>query len=333
MSHVDDGTLHAYLDGELTPAEAQGVDAHLAQCPACRRRVDEERALIARADELLGIAAPPHRDVPPFRPGDVEPPVRLWWRLRLPLAWAATVVVALGAGMYLGRGAPGVQPASQASDFAADASSDSALEPRLDAKAERRAPISPPRPARSPSAAAERKQAQAAPPARARAREKAAPAAAPTLSDLAAPGPALKGSPLTLDSARALLGTDPLVVPDLPINGVYAGRLIGYSPVVVVEQALDSNTAIDVISGRANALVVDRVVVTGAARPDSERAGERALRGRAGGVALGNLEQRADERDRPALIRFIGGLQVQLAGPLAPDSLRKLLQKVQPAKR
>ena len=32
MSHVDDGTLHAYLDGELPQAEARGVEAHVAEC-------------------------------------------------------------------------------------------------------------------------------------------------------------------------------------------------------------------------------------------------------------------------------------------------------------
>ncbi|OLB15861.1 MAG: hypothetical protein AUH07_02185, partial [Gemmatimonadetes bacterium 13_2_20CM_70_9] len=104
MSHVDDGTLHAYLDGELPPDEARGVDAHLAQCPDCRTHLEEERALIGRADELLGRAAPPDRALPPFRPGDVKPPARLWWQVRLPLAWAATVVLALGAGLYLGSG-------------------------------------------------------------------------------------------------------------------------------------------------------------------------------------------------------------------------------------
>jgi len=102
MSHVDDGNLHAYLDGELPATEAHDLEAHVAQCRECRVRLDEERALIARADELLGLAAPPDRAMPPFRPGDREPPVRLWWRVRLPLAWAATVVLALGAGLYLG---------------------------------------------------------------------------------------------------------------------------------------------------------------------------------------------------------------------------------------
>src|SRR3989441_11389342 len=98
MSHVDDGTLHAYLDAELSPVQSQDVEAHIAQCPGCRDRLEEERALIARADELLGLAAPPDRAVPPFRPGDLEPPVRLWWRGRLPLASAPSVLLAFRGG-------------------------------------------------------------------------------------------------------------------------------------------------------------------------------------------------------------------------------------------
>src|SRR6266568_2619614 len=116
MSHVDDGTLHAYLDGELSPAEVQGIEAHLAQCPACRGRLDEERALITRAGELLALAAPPDRELPPFRAGDVKPLTRLWWKVRLPLAWAATVAIALGIGTYLGRGIEQVPQAPTASD-------------------------------------------------------------------------------------------------------------------------------------------------------------------------------------------------------------------------
>src|SRR5437867_2308445 len=104
MSHVDEGTLHAYLDGELPPAEARGVEAHVAECPGCRARLEEERALMARAHELLGLAAPPDRATPPFRVGDLRPPARVWWRVPVPLAWAATVVLALGIGMYLGGG-------------------------------------------------------------------------------------------------------------------------------------------------------------------------------------------------------------------------------------
>src|SRR5256885_16150583 len=121
MSHVDDGTLHAYLDGELSPPEAQGVEAHLAQCPGCRGRLEEERALITRAGELLALAAPPDRALPPFRAGDVKPPPRLWWQVRQPLAWAATVVLALGIGTYLGNGLEQLPKSDTARDAARDA--------------------------------------------------------------------------------------------------------------------------------------------------------------------------------------------------------------------
>jgi anti-sigma factor RsiW len=54
MSHVDEGALHAYLDGELPPAERAGLEAHLAQCSACKTLLTEERALLERASALLG---------------------------------------------------------------------------------------------------------------------------------------------------------------------------------------------------------------------------------------------------------------------------------------
>ena len=103
MSHVDEGTLHAYLDGELAPVERERVDTHLKGCPACQARLAEERAIIERASRLLGMAAPPERVMPPLDQLR-RPPVI--WRLRRPLAWAATVVLAVGLGWFA-RGWPG----------------------------------------------------------------------------------------------------------------------------------------------------------------------------------------------------------------------------------
>jgi hypothetical protein len=108
MSHVDDGTLHAYLDGELTPVEREKVDTHLKGCPACQARLAEERALIERASRLLGVATPSERAIPPLE--QLRQP-RLGWRLRRPLAWAATLILAVGLGWYArgsfsGRAAP-----------------------------------------------------------------------------------------------------------------------------------------------------------------------------------------------------------------------------------
>lgn len=98
MSHVDEGTLHAYLDGELPAALRDEVAAHLAGCTACRTRLDEERAVIARARDLLGRAAPP-RPIREPAPARARRPGR-WPALRIPLAWAATLVLAFAVGWY-----------------------------------------------------------------------------------------------------------------------------------------------------------------------------------------------------------------------------------------
>lgn len=102
MSHVDDGTLHAYLDGELSPVEVERLETHIAACSGCRARLDEERALIDRAARLLGMAVPPgpERAAPPLH--ELRRPQVKWSRLRMPLAWAATIVVAVGIGYFAG---------------------------------------------------------------------------------------------------------------------------------------------------------------------------------------------------------------------------------------
>ncbi|PYO66610.1 MAG: hypothetical protein DMD69_13335 [Gemmatimonadetes bacterium] len=364
MSHVDDGALHAYLDGELSPLESQDVEAHIAQCPGCRRRLEEERALIARADELLGLAAPPDRATPPFRPGDREPPVRLWWRVRLPLAWAATVVLALGAGTYFGsRVLQREQPAAdqRTSDLAATSTLAPAAAPETGAT--RRAAPRPVGRTRAPAAptgvAAERKStakdksaevvvAEARPETSVALRDELAvsavkpslapqpvsPAPAPALAGMVGQY-ALTGPPVTLDSARAFLGTDPYAVPDLPVRGIYRARLIGFSG-VVVEQALDSSTVIAVITGRQAPLSLQSVVVTDAARADTVKPAERALMGRAAATPdslaaaerkpeAAALHARGAAANRPA-----AALVSEVRGPLSADSLAALQRRLQP---
>ena len=107
MSHVDEGTLHALLDGELAPAEVLEVQTHFATCPACSSRLDDARKLLAETERLvtaleaavpLGgdaatartarpLAAPP----PPRRP--VEPPARPAATPPLPAASPETLVL------------------------------------------------------------------------------------------------------------------------------------------------------------------------------------------------------------------------------------------------
>jgi Putative zinc-finger len=58
MSHVDEGTLHALLDGELAPAEVLEVQTHFATCPACSSRLTEARKLLAETERLVSALEP-----------------------------------------------------------------------------------------------------------------------------------------------------------------------------------------------------------------------------------------------------------------------------------
>lgn len=108
MSHIDDGMLHAYLDGaldEYPAAEAARVREHLEACGECRDRLEAERAIRNRAASILG-ATVPRVDVPTLeelrsyaRAADSRSsaaPSRLQR-----LGWAASIAVALGTGWIL----------------------------------------------------------------------------------------------------------------------------------------------------------------------------------------------------------------------------------------
>jgi hypothetical protein len=108
MSHVDEGLLHAYLDGAFPLGHAQGeeIEAHLAVCVDCRALLEEARALKDRSQMVLRHAAPPDVRIPPFeelraRRGDAVAQgssTKRGWFPPPRLAWAASLVLALGAG-------------------------------------------------------------------------------------------------------------------------------------------------------------------------------------------------------------------------------------------
>jgi anti-sigma factor RsiW len=53
MSHLDEGTLHALLDGELETHEVAEIQAHLNSCSACGLRLREVKEFLAEADRLI----------------------------------------------------------------------------------------------------------------------------------------------------------------------------------------------------------------------------------------------------------------------------------------
>ena len=61
MTHLGEGTLQAFLDGELPPGARADADRHLASCADCAGELAELRGLAERASALLGLvdAVPP----------------------------------------------------------------------------------------------------------------------------------------------------------------------------------------------------------------------------------------------------------------------------------
>ena len=110
MSHVDEGELVAYADGAY-PAEhpdAQRIAAHLTECGDCRTRLAQQETLRGRAAAILAYAAPASVRAPAFETLQQETR-QARPRRTIPLAWAATIVLAAGLGWF-GRGMWQYQP-------------------------------------------------------------------------------------------------------------------------------------------------------------------------------------------------------------------------------
>lgn len=61
MTHLDEGTLVAHLDGEIRGAEAEAIREHLDRCGRCAERVElleAHRAVVRRAVAALDLPAP-----------------------------------------------------------------------------------------------------------------------------------------------------------------------------------------------------------------------------------------------------------------------------------
>jgi hypothetical protein len=363
MSHVDEGTLHAYLDGELPPVERERVDTHLKGCPACQARLAEERALIERASRLLGMATPPERTMPPLE--QLRQP-RLTWRLRRPLAWAATVILAVGLGWYV-RGS-----------FATRATSTATAEQdtrRAEPVAAPTTPAATPPAALSDAAAPlardEHKVKDSMRRDRAADRElaagRAAVAANNALATRQTPPAMQKQDSAKLDAVAALPRNAPAVAirggrppapaaeaPQVTSGVVPVGEAA--SGVIVVDGAMARRRAPAILSTEwpliarqpaRDVLGMEPVIIPGfAVRAYRRNPAAREIvveQVTDAGTAISLIERRVDSVDFRAdsaaarqyaaaksvnerLARFVGLLRIEIDGPLTPDSLSSLLE-------
>ena len=74
MSHLDEGTLHAMLDGELENTEMMEIQAHLGSCSACGLRLREVKEYLAEADRLIASVEPAPATASAAPPASAERP-------------------------------------------------------------------------------------------------------------------------------------------------------------------------------------------------------------------------------------------------------------------
>ena len=91
MQHLEEGTIHAWLDGELSPAEQAAAEEHVASCDECKAAIAEARGFIAASSRILTALD--------AVPGDVVPASSTAAKMRAPAkftisrAWMAAAAV------------------------------------------------------------------------------------------------------------------------------------------------------------------------------------------------------------------------------------------------
>src|SRR2546423_14254437 len=94
MQHLDEGTIHSWLDGAVSADEAARAEAHVRECAQCQAAVAEARGFIAASSRILTALDNVPRGVIPAAAAQRR--VQSWaWRV------AATVLVVAGATLVL----------------------------------------------------------------------------------------------------------------------------------------------------------------------------------------------------------------------------------------
>ena len=324
MSHVDDGELTAYADGAY-PADdpvALRIGEHLSTCGNCRTRLEQNAELRTRAAEILHFATPLSMSAPAFETIEAQArtPMRRSKRT-FPLAWAASVILAIGLGWF-GRGAwqqPFAEQQVATRSVPAEAAQDHVIEETATAPAPPAVVPAPVRTQREAGAGASvRREAVGSV---ASANVAAADAAAPQAAPAAPPPPAASVQPLAEQK---------LELAELAVTGMAASERTEY---VSAEEAERRGLLVPSIAGlplrriglRGNIMLVEqtlpdnRVVtvrVVDAVRADLAASAPTEVRkSRAAAAAA---ESRA----------VMPGRTITIEADLPPDSIRALQTKI-----
>ncbi|MEP6551220.1 MAG: zf-HC2 domain-containing protein [Gemmatimonadales bacterium] len=127
MPHLDEGTIHSWLDGALSADEAARAEAHVKECPACAAAVAEVRGFIAGSSRILmALDNAPRGVIPAVAPRKRFDPIV--WRI------AATLLVVAGGTLVVVRNIGNERnAASTATDNKAVSNPAAALAPAAEA--------------------------------------------------------------------------------------------------------------------------------------------------------------------------------------------------------
>lgn len=347
MSHMDDGTLHTWLDGELDPGEEERLREHLASCAECRGRLDAARVTRTRAHEILRYADPVHIEQPDFalvaaRRGAAAGGAAVTRQDRasrvrpLLLPWAASLVLAVGAGWFAqellrGGGGGGDRVATLQTEEARVAQADRSVARedgdaavatfRGDPSAAAEAESAPPPP---PLASSEAGRGAAAPGTDRVSADRAvlgqsdpAPAAAPPAASVAAEGVdrmAAQGARAPSPEGFAAADADAATSAAWQsVDGARAAEVLGQPPVAIpgltvlrYEVAADGSGAVRVTQRLPGGEPVELTQ-----RP-----------------ALQEKEDEEAPRLAAEVVIEAQGLEIRLRAPVTPDSLRRLGERI-----
>src|SRR5690242_11217154 len=126
--HLDEGTIHAWLDGALDAEEASRVEQHAAECATCAAAIAEARGLVAGASRILtALDSMPGGVVPKTSAAGSGTRARrtnsLWTTLHLTparAAAAAVVVLAAGSALVLRNAPNAARSATQLAGYVPD---------------------------------------------------------------------------------------------------------------------------------------------------------------------------------------------------------------------
>lgn len=363
---LDEGVLHAFLDGALPAEEAAGIEARARASAETRAQIDLARQLRTEAETLIELVQlePTFRGAAPItrrdavaaaaRPGGTAAPARApWYRRRLDrsaMGWAAGLLLLVGAvwfGTPTGSsGAPEAKlaaapaPTAEAapSPAAAPASAPTAAVP--DMKAPAMAAAAKASPPAATAGAADRARLASAPAVAA-----AAPAAPPPAAEL--PAPSLAAADAAGATANALRETEERKFETASPPSAPA-RLRRAAPTVSSEERPGS--APDALAKLgANAVPVLQVAGLGAGRIEQlSDGGVRTVYEGANGAPPIVLEQwqiatqpadlradaiaaaqHADRATVPSIRWQQHGVQLRLSGKVSVDSLERLRRRVE----